>query len=288
MKRLTLILALVPLVAFGQRYRDSRSWRVQDSEKSQRTFTLTGGEAPRLLVDNVSGYVHVTGYSGATVQVSVNKRLQAVNDSAMAEAKRDVKLDMNQQGNFVRLYVDGPFRDGNGVNYRGDDYYGYRVSFDYDIQVPAGTELVLKTISDGDIEVKRTTGDFTVSGVNGGIDMQEVAGAGVVRTVNGPVKVGFTKNPGKECEFRSVNGTIDVYFQPGLNADMTFRTVNGGVYTDFDVTTRPVNATSTNNVDGKTLYRVDRRNMTARTGNGGPEFKFDTVNGSIRLRSKGL
>ena len=65
----------------------------------------------------------------------------------MAEAKRDVKLDMSQQGNFVRLYVDGPFRSNNGVNYRGDNYYGYRVVFDYDIQVPVGTELVLKTIN---------------------------------------------------------------------------------------------------------------------------------------------
>jgi hypothetical protein len=288
MKRLTLILALLPLLAFGQRYRDGRSWRVQDSEKIQRSFNLSGGEAPRLLVDNVNGYVHVTGYSGSTVQVSINKRLYAVNDSAMVEAKRDVKLDMNQQGNFVRLYVDGPFRTGNGTNYRGDEYYGYRVSFDYDIQVPAGAELVLKTVSDGDIEVKKTTGNFEVNGVNGGIDMQEVAGAGTVKTVNGPVKVGFTRNPSKECEFRSVNGTIDVYFQPSLNADLSFKTVNGGIYTDFDVTTRPAAAASTTQEGGRTLYRVDRRNMSGRTGNGGPEFKFDTVNGSIRLRSKGI
>jgi len=288
MKHLTLVLILLPLAAFGQRSRDNRSWRVEDTEKIERSFNLTGSEPHRLLVDNVSGYVHVTGYSGSAVQVSVAKHLRAVNDTAMQEAKRDVKLDMNQQGNFVRLYVDGPFRTKDGVNYRGDDYYGYRVTFDYDIQVPADAELVVKTVSDGDIEIKKTTGNFTVNGVNGGIDMQEVAGAGTVHTVNGPVKVAFTKNPSAACDFRSVNGALDVYFQPGLNADLTFHTVNGGIYTDFDVTTRPVTTASTSNVDGKFLYRVDRRNMTGRTGNGGPEFKFDTVNGSIRLRSKGI
>ena len=79
------------------------------------------------------------------------------------------------------------------------------------------------------------------------------------------VKVSFTRNPSKPCEFRSVNGALDVYFQPSLNADLNFHTVNGGVYTDFDVTSRPT-AGKGESVDGKYLYRVDRRNMNARTG----------------------
>jgi hypothetical protein len=286
-RRLTFCLVvLVPALAYGQRHRDSRSWRVEDSERIERAFTLSGSDARRLVVDNIDGFVHVTGAPGSAVRVSVAKRIQAESDAAMAEAKRDVKLDLDQQGNRVRAYVDGPFRNGNGVNYRGDDYYGYRVTFDFEIQVPPDTELVVKTVS-GTIETRKTTGEFTINGVNGGIDMQEVSGTGTVRTVNGPVKVGFTKNPGKACEFRSVNGPLDVHFQPGLNADLNFRSMNGGIYTDFDVVTRPV-AGSTQNVDGKFLYRVDRRNMSARTGSGGPELKFDTVNGAIRLRSKGI
>ena len=287
MRRFTFALVvLVPALAWGQRYRDSRSWRVEDTEKVQRTFTFSGSDTHRLLVDNVDGFVHVTGAAGPGVQVFVSKRIQAISDAAMAEAKRDVKLDMNQQGNAVRLYVDGPFRTRDGVNYRGDDYYGYRVTYDFEIQVPPDTELVVKAVS-GQIEIKKTTGDFTVTGVNGGIDMQEVAGAGAVKTVNGPVKVSFTKNPAKPCEFRSVNGSLDVYFQPGLSADLSFKTLNGGIYTDFDVVTRPA-AGKSENIDGKFLYRVDRRNMSARTGSGGPELKFDTVNGAIRLRSKGI
>ncbi len=290
MKRLPLILILMlPALTFGQRHRDDRSWRVEDSEKIDRSFSFTGGDPHKLLIDNVSGFVHVTGYSGAQAQVSVTKHIGADSSAAMAEAKRDVKLDMTQQGNYVRLYVDGPFRNsnGSGVNYRGDDYYGYRVRFDYEIQVPFDTELILKTINEGDIEVKKTSGDFTVNGLNGGIDMQEVSGSGTVRTLNGPVKVTFTRNPAKASEFHSLNGNVDVYFQPSLNADLSFHTLNGGIYTDFDVVTRPSNGTG-QNIDGKFLYRVDRRSMAARTGSGGPELKFDTLNGSIRLHSKGM
>ena len=290
MKPLVLsLIFLLPALSLAQRHRDQRSWTVQDDEKIDRSFSFTGGDPHKLLVDNISGFVHVTGSSGAQVQVSVAKHIGADSSAALTEAKRDVKLDFSQQGNFVRLYVDGPFRNtnGNGVNYRGDDYYGYRVTFDYEIQVPFDTELVLKSINDGDIVVKKTTGDFTVNGLNGGIEMEEVAGSGSVRTLNGPVKVAFTRNPAKASEFHSLNGNVDIYFQPTLNADLSFHTLNGGIYTDFDVVTRPA-AGSSQNIDGKFLYRVDRRSMSARTGSGGPELKFDTLNGSIRLHSKAL
>src|SRR5437763_15654572 len=135
MKRLAVVLMLlIPALAVAQRHRNSQPWQYEDKEDIQRSFSFTGADPRKLLVDNISGFVHVTGYSGAQAQVSVTKHIGADSTEAMTEAKRDVKLDMSQQGNFVRLYVDGPFRNsnGNGVNYRGDDYYGYRAPFDYE------------------------------------------------------------------------------------------------------------------------------------------------------------
>jgi len=287
MKPALVTIAFLSVAALAQRHgRDWRDWRVQDQESIQRSFDVTAGSGPaKLLVDNVSGFVHVTGYAGRQVQVSVQKHIAADSNEALAEAKRDVKLDMTQQGNYVRLYVDGPFRGNGGVNYRGDDYYGYRVIFDYEIQVPAATELVLKTINNGEIQVKKTTGDFEINGLNGGIDMEEISGAGTIRTLNGPLKVSFTKNPTKDTEFRTLNGKMDIYFQAGLDADLNFHTLNGGIYTDFDVTTRPSSVTA-GNVDGKFVYRSDRRSMEARTGKGGPVLTFNALNGAIRLHSK--
>jgi len=287
MKPALVTIAFLSVAALAQRHgRDWRDWRVQDQESIQRSFDVTAGSGPaKLLVDNVSGFVHVTGYAGRQVQVSVQKHIAADSNEALAEAKRDVKLDMTQQGNYVRLYVDGPFRGNGGVNYRGDDYYGYRVIFDYEIQVPAATELVLKTINNGEIQVKKTTGDFEINGLHGGIDMEEISGAGTIRTLNGPLKVSFTKNPTKDTEFRTLNGKMDIYFQAGLDADLNFHTLNGGIYTDFDVTTRPSSVTA-GNVDGKFVYRSDRRSMEASTGKGGPVLTFNALNGAIRLHSK--
>ncbi len=280
--------ALLPLAAFAQ-HRGDRDWRVQDQESINRSFDVSGGSGQqKLLVDNISGYIHVTGYAGREVQVKVQKHIGADSNEGIQEAKRDVKLDMSQQGNFVRLYVDGPFRGNNGTNYRGDDYYGYRVIFDYDIQVPFATELVLKTINAGEIEVRKTTGDFEINGLNGGIDMEEVSGSGSVRTLNGPVKVSFSRNPTKNTEFRTLNGKMDVYFQPALDADLNFHTLNGGVYTDFDITTRPMKTAGGESVNGKFVYRSDHRSMEGRVGKGGPELTFNALNGEIRLHSKVL
>ncbi len=283
-----LTLALVPFMAAAQHSRE-RDWKVEDRETIRRNFDVSPGAGPtKLLVDNISGFVHVTGYSGNQVQVSVEKRMRAESDAALAAAKREVSLDLSQQGNSVRLYVDGPFRSGNGVNYRGDDYYGYRVSFDYEIQVPVETELVLKTINDGDIVVKRTSGPYDIHGLNGGIDMQEVSGSGTVRTLNGPVKVAFSKNPAKDSEFRTLNGRVDVYFQPGLDADLHFHTLNGGVYSDFELTSLPPQGSASSSGTGMFLYRSDRRSMDGRAGRGGPQLRFDSLNGKILLHSKAL
>jgi hypothetical protein len=286
MKYVLLLIALVPAVAPAQRSREG-DWKVEDRETIRRAFDVGTGAGAKLLVDNINGFVHVTGTTGGQVQVTVEKHIRAESAEALEAAKRDVKLDMSQQGKSVRLYVDGPFRSKDGVNYRGDRYYGYRVVFDYEIQVPADAELVLKTISNGDIVVKRTTGPFEVHGLNGAIDMQEIGGSGSARTLNGPLKVSFNRNPSKASDFQTLNGQVDVYFQPGLDADLHFRTLNGGVYSDFELTSLPGKA-GADNPDGKFVYRSDRRSMGGRAGRGGPELSFHTLNGKILLHSKVL
>jgi hypothetical protein len=276
-----LALAAVPAAGWARDY--DKNWKLDEKEAIRKTFD-TGASGRKLLVDNIHGYVHVTGYSGTQVQVSVDKHILADREEAVAEAKRDVKLDMSQQGNFVRLYEDGPFRTSNGTNYRGEDYYGYRVVLNFEIQVPFDTEVVLKTVNQGDIQVKKTTGDYDIHGLNGGIEMEDVAGSGLVSTLNGTVKVTYSKNPAKATQFKTLNGAVDVYFRDGLNADLKFKKLNGGIYTDFDVTSMPESDAGASR-NGKFLYRSEGR-ISGRTGKGGPELSFETLNGSIRLHSK--
>jgi hypothetical protein len=273
MKLWAIVLLLPALAAPQSRYTRGR-WDYADDESIRRSFTLSGAAPHRLEVDNINGYIHVTAAAGAAIEVTVAKHIDAESTETLARAKREVTLDMSQHDNSVRLYPDGPFR------HRGNsDRDGYRVAFDYDIQVPPDTELDLKTINGGDIVVKHTTGDYFIHGLNGAIDMQDVAGSGTVRTLNGKVNITFARNPARASEFRTLNGAIDVYFQPGLNAGLQLKTLNGGVWTDFDVTVGG---------QGSALSRLDRRGMEARVGQGGPLLAFNTLNGSIRLHTKSI
>lgn len=267
---------------------NDRDWKIDRHESIEKAFDVpSSGGARRLLVDNVNGFVHVTGTSGNQVRVSVDRETRAWSEEAAREGARDVKLDMSQQGNFVRLYADGPFRGSNGTNYRGDDYYGYRVIFNIEVEAPADTEVVLKTLN-SPLEVKKITGDYDIHGLNGGIDVRDVSGSGTIQTLNGKVVVAYTHNPQRETHFKTLNGSIDVYFAGAPDADMEFHKLNGEIYTDFDLTALPSINGAMQERNGKFVYRSNGRSVAGRAGKGGPKLDFDTLNGSIRLHSKGL
>src|SRR3982074_3343758 len=79
---------------------------VVERNTTQKNFTYFGGSGRKLIVDEVNGSIDVVAYSGSEVQVTVSEHWQADDAAKMQEARRDVKLDMSQQGNVVRLYVD--------------------------------------------------------------------------------------------------------------------------------------------------------------------------------------
>jgi hypothetical protein len=273
---MTVMMFLLFLMAAAFGGADPGNADLDESQTIEHTFP----GATKLLVDNIQGSIRVTGVAGDTIHMKAQEKITAESAEAMAEAKRDVKLDLSTQGSFARVYEDGPFREHD----RGRRFYGYRVSFDYDIQVPFGTELILKTVNGGEVSVKGTSGPFEVGNVNGGITLDEIGGSGSVRTVNGPVKVWFTKNPTKPSTFHTINGGVEVHFQPSLGADLKFKTMNGQIYTDFDVTALPAATGTTENKDGRFVYKGNKTRM-GRAGGGGPELSFETLNGDIKLRT---
>lgn len=273
-------LAILPALAAG---RDSSNWKVEDHDTIQRTFQMAAGASPKkLIVDNPDGFIHINASGGSEIRVSVERSTSAESREALAEARREVKLDMSQEGNSVRLYADTPSRHNNCCGCCRD----YRVRFDYEIQVPKEVELELKNLNH-EIQVTGTTGDFEIHGLNGRIDMESVAGSGSVHTLNGKVKVAFARNPQRASEFRTLNGEIDVYFQQPLNADLNFKTLNGGVWADFDLA--PMVDSSVREQHGvKLIYSSARmnRNHSGRAGSGGPLLSFSGLNGPIRLHTK--
>jgi DUF4097 and DUF4098 domain-containing protein YvlB len=261
------------------------AWDLQEKETSHQTFPA----ATRLDLDNVNGSIHVTGTSGTEIVMEAQKTIEAESQDRMDAAKRDVKLETSQSGGEVKLFVDGPFRchcgdGGSGIRDRG--HIGYSVRYDFELKVPAGAVLRVATVNGGHIHVENTTGDFDLSNVNGGIELSEAAGSGNVHTVNGKISATFTRNPANGTSFKTVNGTIEASFRPNLAADVWLKTMNGGAYTDFPATALANMPATAERRDGKFVYRGNR-SSTVRIGAGGPEYKFETLNGSIRIINRG-
>jgi hypothetical protein len=254
---------------------------LSDKEEIKKSFQLVDDTHRQLVVDNISGEIAVTGYDGNTIEFVAHREIKAENTGKIEEAKRDVSLDMKQEKDKVILYVDAPWRNGDGMNYKGWHYYGYDVIYDFEIKVPRKTSLYLKTVNHGKVLVRGVEGEFEVRNVNAGIEMSEITGPALVKTVNGPIKVSFTQNPKSECSFKTLNGKIEVVLHDGLNADVKLKTFNGKVYSDFDVTSLPRDNTTVEERKGS--RRIFRRgdSYSVRVGKGGPEFSFDTLNGSI-------
>ena len=257
---------------------------VEERETIERTFPA----AKSIDIDNVDGSITLTGTDAREVKVEIHKTIRARSAEKVQEAKREVRLDMAQQGDELRLYVDGPFRcnctDGS-FNYRGSRFYGYEVSFDFTVKAPRDTNVRLRTVNHGNIRLENTAGAFDVENINGVVDLVEVAGSGHAYALNRPLKVMFSRNPAGASDFGSLNGDVEVAFRPDLSADVWLKTFNGQAYTDFDVTAMPSRPAVREQHDGKFDYK-SHQFYGVRVGHGGPELKFDAFNGDIRIRNR--
>jgi len=255
---------------------------LREQETIRKTFSLSAAHKA-LEVDNVFGSIEVTGGQGDQVQLVVNKTIRAESKDRMEAAKKDVKLDVTDQPDLLKLYVDGPFRchcDDGCNGWHGDR--GYMVKMDFTLQVPRNVDIRLKTVNSGHINVRDIAGSFSVHNVNGGIEMLDIAGSGQARTVNGPVRVTFRENPREKSDFGTINGNVELTFVRGLAADFRFKTMNGQIYTDFEMTSLPTRPVSSEQHNGHFVYRSDRF-TGGRVGAGGPEIKADNLNGDIRV-----
>ena len=101
MKR-AILLSLLILPVLSARSNDD--WWAEDRETIHKSFHVAPGEnASKLISDQINGPIRVTGGSGSEIQITVEKRIRAESKSDMDDAKRDVKLEMTQDGNNVKL-----------------------------------------------------------------------------------------------------------------------------------------------------------------------------------------
>src|SRR5213080_3636804 len=183
-----------------------RDLPVQEEETIQKSFSMAGVQHRSLVIDNVWGSIEVLGTNSDQAQLTVKKSLRAESKEKLEQARKEVTLDITEQAGSLKLYVNGPFRcncdDGCGRH----EIEGYIVKMDFQLRVPRDMDIKVKTVNEGRVLVRD---------INGDVEMDNIAGSGTARTVNGPVKVSFRQNPRENSDFRTINGDVDLRFAQG-------------------------------------------------------------------------
>jgi DUF4097 and DUF4098 domain-containing protein YvlB len=158
------------------------------------------------------------------------------------------------------------------------------------VQVPANASLQLKTVSGGNIDVTGVNGEIEVDDLNGAISLKNVSGSVLAHSLNGSVTAVLDRvTPDKPMSFTSLNGKIDVTLPGDTKARVRLKTDNGAVYSDFDVkmepdASKPV-VEDSRGQGGKYRIKIDRSVYGSING-GGPEYRFETMNGNILIHKK--
>jgi putative adhesin len=282
-------------------------------------FVLAQTEANRLTVPfsdpSRPGTVNVSLFQGGiTVRASTGRDVIVTSSDARVNNTRD--QPSGKGAGLRRLSQPAGLSVTEENNVMTISSGRFLAGSDVDLQVPARTNLKLSTVNGDQIVVERIEGDIEVTAVNGSIMLTDVAGAAVVHSTNGEVKVTLRQvTPQKPMSFTSFNGDVDVTLPPNTKANLKMRTDHGEVLTDFDVQIqqqRPTSSPVTGVVvpppaplpsPGATPFGPPQPPTPPRIGpfgrgrrieldssiygsvnGGGPEFELRTFNGNIYLR----
>ncbi len=143
----------------------------------------------------------------------------------------------------------------------------------YEIVVPAGTTLDYVGTVNGDVEISGISGETIAKSVNGDLELRDLASDASLSTVNGNIDASFARLEGaQKVMAETVNGRVTIRLPKNADAKVTADTLNGSINgNDFDLET------------DKGFIGSD---LNGSIGSGSASLNIDTLNGSIRIRSK--
>jgi hypothetical protein len=275
-----LLIMVLPMAASAQ----------SQEETIHKTGIFPIGSKTRVLsVDNIQGFVHIEAYAGDKVELTAEKKITAQNQPDVTKGMEEVQVKLNQSGDSIYVFVEAPFvirkkKPGRQLIINLEDSrYNYEVNLT--LRVPANVNLVVSSVSNGDIKVENITGNINARHVNGPITLTGVAGNAQATTVNGRIDVFYKANPTADARFKTINGNVNVHYAPQINANVAFKTLNGQFYTDLsEVELMPVQVVKNSEGRGEgTIFRINKSN-SYKIGAGGPALSFETLNGNIYLK----
>ncbi len=179
---------------------------------------------------------------------------------ATAERLRDIKLEVQQQGNIVDIDANHQLVERRNNNV---------VETDFDIQVPSQTKLDLRTFS-APVSVTGVRGDLIVDGFSSDIRLTDVGGPMRIKTFSGGMEVEAQAwSDGDGLNVNTFSGGVTLRLPATARGDIEFDTFSGKFNSDLPVA----------------LSSSSRRNFRGTlNGGGNAEFRLKTFSGDVTIR----
>jgi len=280
---LSIFALLVPLFFWSTKpvtHKDTQTKEISFANVNQAgTFSLY----------NINGDITVESYGGKTVKMVITRTIKADNQAKLQKALNELSLQFDSSGQQIWVYLKAPFiqvcRDGNHLSYRKVDHEDdYDFSYAFKVMVPRNTSLRTSTIN-GSINISGTKDTLDVQSINGSLNLNGVSGITDASTINGTIEAHYLQAPNQNCRFSTINGDIKAFYPENLSAIAELQTMHGNLYTDMDNWhVQPVKEVIHDRKHGnRASYRISRNN-SVKFGDGGPVYRFKTLNGDIIIK----
>ncbi len=222
-------------------------------EEFHQTYPFT--KDGKVHLENVNGNVRILTWDREEVKVDAVKHART---QAHLEA---VRIEVDAKADSLRIktkYPDSSKQKNNSA------------SVDYTLTVPKQSRLDKVSTVNGGVEIENLAGDVEASSVNGPVNATGLAGQVGLATVNGSVKA-MVLAVSKGISLKSVNGSVNLRLPANANADVSATTVNGSISSDFQLQ--------------NTKQGPVGRKLEGKLGEGGPAIKMSSVNGGIEIEN---
>ena len=183
-------------VGFGDFAKGFMKDFVSDATGDSYSETITGEftfeRMPRLRVRNISGETRVRVGDPGKITVIAKKHVNASSEDRAKRQLQNLEIRMEKSGDELRVEPHLYEQERGWV----DLFRGKRFRVDFEITVPSECALDAQTVS----------GDLSVSGVRGPLEIQGVSGEMTIEDVQGPLRL---KSVSGDVECRRYVGHVD-------------------------------------------------------------------------------
>lgn len=243
------------------------------AQSEQLIITPPQGREERFFTfENPKGSIKVTGYDGDLIVVNGTLRYPEAdkkNSSGLHRIEqKPIDLKAEVVGRNVLLLCSAAGK-----------------TVDFDIKVPSGFSLKLKSLDNGVVDVLNVEGVIEVVNNNGNITLVNIDGSAILSTVYGDIEASFAGvKPGVPMMFTTFEGDIILTIPATVDANLKMKSDKGEIFSDFKITPvkrQPVVSRTENTA----VYTLEDW-TTGIVNNGGAEFVLRTYSGVITLKKR--